>query len=176
MQHDLVELSEHVWSRTAARLEWLEDDEYLWEPAPVCWSIRPDEDGVWRMDEGPVAGDAPFTTIAWRLAHLTACYGHRLNRVGLGLPVDTFQDAFELDAPAPPTAAGAIDRLVGAHAAWVEVLAAQRDEALAEKLGPVAGEFADEDKAAFVLHMIDEHIHHGAEIALLRDLWRARRG
>ena len=64
VQHDLVELSEHVWSRTAARLEWLEDDEYLWEPAPVCWSIRPDEDGVWRMDEGPVAGDAPFTTIA----------------------------------------------------------------------------------------------------------------
>jgi hypothetical protein len=176
VKRDLVEFSEHVWSRTAERLAGLGDDEYLWEPAPGCWTIRPDAAGVWRMDQGPVAGDAPFTTMAWRLAHLTACYGHRLNRVWLGLPVDAAPDAFELDAPAPPTAASAIDRLAGAHAAWVEVLATQRDETLAEKLGPVAGEFADADKAAFVLHMLDEFVHHGAEIALLRDLWRARRG
>jgi hypothetical protein len=37
----------------------------------------------------------------------------------------------------------------------------------------VAGpEYADRTRAAYVLHMLDEFIHHGAEIALLRDLWR----
>ena len=33
-------------------------------------------------------------------------------------------------------------------------------------------EYADRTRAAYVLHMLDEFIHHGAEIALLRDLWR----
>ena len=47
------------------------------------------------------------------------------------------------------------------------------DERLAELVGPVAGpEYADRTRAAYVLHMLDEFIHHGAEIALLRDLWR----
>ena len=41
-----------------------------------------------------------------------------------------------------------------------------------EKLGPVAGQYADQTRAAYVLHMLDEFIHHGAEVALLRDMWR----
>ena len=28
-------------------------------------------------------------------------------------------------------------------------------------------------RLTFVLHMLDEFVHHGAEVALLRDLWRA---
>jgi hypothetical protein len=32
------------------------------------------------------------------------------------------------------------------------------------------------DRVAFVLHIIDELIHHGAEVALLRDLHHARSG
>jgi hypothetical protein len=40
----------------------------------------------------------------------------------------------------------------------------------------VAGpDYADRTRAAYVLHMLDEFIHHGAEIALLRDLWRWQR-
>jgi hypothetical protein len=45
---------------------------------------------------------------------------------------------------------------------------------LADRLGPVAGPYADSDKGAFVLHQIDEMIHHGAELALLRDLRKHR--
>jgi ankyrin repeat protein len=46
---------------------------------------------------------------------------------------------------------------------------------LGEKLGPIGGQYADSDRAGFVFHMLDEFIHHGAEIALLRDLHRAER-
>jgi len=40
--------------------------------------------------------------------------------------------------------------------------------------GPVAGPFAGDDKASFVLHQLDEQIHHGAELGVLRDLYRNR--
>jgi hypothetical protein len=43
-----------------------------------------------------------------------------------------------------------------------------------EKLGPIARGYADSTRMAFILHIIDELIHHGAEVALLRDLYRAR--
>ena len=33
-------------------------------------------------------------------------------------------------------------------------------------------EYAERPRAGYVLHMLDEFIHHGAEISLLRDLWR----
>jgi hypothetical protein len=41
---------------------------------------------------------------------------------------------------------------------------------LDERLG---GAFADSTRRAFALHILDELIHHGAEVALLRDLYRA---
>jgi hypothetical protein len=39
-------------------------------------------------------------------------------------------------------------------------------------LGLVAGPYAEDDKASLVLHQLDEQIHHGAELAVLRDLYR----
>jgi hypothetical protein len=46
------------------------------------------------------------------------------------------------------------------------------EEGLARPCGPVEGPFADEPLAALLLHIHREVIHHGAEIALLRDLYR----
>lgn len=48
------------------------------------------------------------------------------------------------------------------------------DTGLAQPCGPAEGPWADLPMAALVLHINREVIHHGAEIALLRDLWRAR--
>ena len=60
-----------------------------------------------------------------------------------------------------------------AHDRWDAHLDLAQDERLDERVGPVAGpQYADRTRAAYVLHMLDEFIHHGAEIALLRDLWR----
>jgi DinB family protein len=53
-------------------LETLTDQEYLWEPVPGCWSIRPTGPGGRGEIEQtwPDPGPAPVTTIAWRLSHL----------------------------------------------------------------------------------------------------------
>jgi hypothetical protein len=55
----------------------LTDQEYLWEPAPGAWSLRPGHEprplgpGEWLLDDAPGDPDpTPVTTIAWRLGHL----------------------------------------------------------------------------------------------------------
>ena len=42
---------------------------------------------------------------------------------------------------------------------------------LVRACGPAEGPFADHSLAALMLHINREAIHHGAEIALLRDLF-----
>jgi hypothetical protein len=44
-------------------------------------------------------------------------------------------------------------------------------DGLARPCGPAEGPWADEPMAALVLHINREMLHHGAEIALLRDLY-----
>ena len=58
----------------------LTDEEYFWEPAPDCWSLRrrgearglnPSGAGEWQLDGGQSASNPPpFTTIAWRMCHI----------------------------------------------------------------------------------------------------------
>lgn len=50
---------------------------------------------------------------------------------------------------------------------------AGRRRPVAEPIGEIGGPFADSTRRAFALHILDELIHHGAEVALLRDLYRA---
>ena len=77
----LVEQIDRHWTRRLRpRLEGLADDEYLWEPVP-SWSTRPRGTtvspapigiGEFVRDDAPDDPEpAPFTTIAWRLAHMT---------------------------------------------------------------------------------------------------------
>ncbi len=176
MKASLVQLSEYTWGRTWARLDGLTDAEYRWEPVGDCWSIRRGDDGVFHPDWLATADPPPFTNMAWRLCHLIRCYGEQRNRVWLGVSTDGAPVRFEVTAPAPVSAADALTSLAAAYAEWTTVLDMVSEAALAEKLGPVAGPFADANQADFVLHMLDEFIHHGAEIALLRDLWRAGAG
>jgi hypothetical protein len=171
---DLVLLSDYVWGRTRGRLQGLTDDEYFWEPVKGCWSVRPDADGAYGADWEAGVDPAPFTTVAWRMSHLTGVYGATRNREWLGLPPGSQAGRFEPTAPAPSGAVAAVEALGMAHADWAAALSMLSDATLRDKLGPVAGPFADSTKAGFVLHIIDEAVHHAAEVALLRDLWRAQ--
>jgi len=45
------------------------------------------------------------------------------------------------------------------------------DDDLNRPCGPAEGPYADEPMSVLVLHINREVIHHGAEIALLRDLY-----
>jgi hypothetical protein len=170
----LVDQSDEVWQRIRARVDGLSDEEYFWEPTPGCWSIRQRDDGTWMADSPlPRPEPEPFTTIAWRLWHLIDMYGE--DRAPRWLDVPAQGTPIGLDDPdgAPPaTAAEAVALLERAHDRWDAHLGLARDERLDERVGPVAGRYADRTRAKYVLHMLDEFIHHGAEIALLRDLWR----
>ena len=157
------------------RVDGLTDEEYFWEPAPGCWSIRQRGDGRWTADWPlPRPDPEPFTTIAWRLWHLIDMYGEDRAPTWLDVPAQGVAIGFDDPAGEPPaTAADAVAMLVRAHDRWDAHLALVQNERLDEPVGAVAGpQYADRSRAAYVLHMLDEFIHHGAEIAFLRDLWR----
>ena len=178
MKLELVDLSDQVYERTRARLEGLTDEEHLWEPAPGCWTVRQRDDGRWSADWPlPRPELEPFTTIAWRLWHLIDMYGE--DRAPRWLDVPAQGEPLGMDAAdsaPPPTAADAIALLERAHDRWDAHLALVTEEQLTQPIGSVAGpEYAERTRAAYVLHMLDEHVHHGAEISLLRDLFRWQR-
>jgi len=57
-----------------SRSSRLTEVDYFWEPVPGCWTVRRDESGAWVNDyQEPDPDPAPFTTIAWRLAHIADC-------------------------------------------------------------------------------------------------------
>jgi DinB superfamily len=167
---DIIETSAYVYQRTRDRLAGLTDDEYFWEPVPGCWTIRQADSGEYLADYAAGLDVPAFTTIAWRLWHLIENYGGKRNPEWLG--VVPAPGGFERDDPAPATAAEAIAALERAHAFWQDMLQTLPAASWWEQLGPVAGPLADADKASLVLHQIDEQIHHGAELGLLRDLYR----
>jgi hypothetical protein len=57
---------------------------------------------------------------------------------------------------------------------WHKLLTSCTDELLDQPIGPRAGFYANDTRRSFVLHILDELIHHGAEAALLRDLYGHR--
>jgi uncharacterized damage-inducible protein DinB len=167
---DLITLSGYVYERTRNRLDGLTDTEYFWEPVPGCWTIRRAGSGEYQADHVHSPGLPPFTTIAWRLWHLVECYGGARSPRWLGLGRQPA--GFEEDDPAPATAAEAVGALERAHALWQGLLQELPADSWWEPLGPVAGPYAEDDKASLVLHQLDEQIHHGAELGVLRDLYR----
>jgi uncharacterized damage-inducible protein DinB len=184
LKENLLSLSDYSFERTTNRLAGLTDDEYFWEPVPNCWTLRRQPDGEYRGDWAvSLTGSGPFTTLAWRLSHLIHCYGAKRNAMWLNLePAGSIGDApFTSDAVgddvalAPTTAAAALAALDAAHDVWRACLTAASEATLAEKIGPIGGQYAESDRADFVLHMLDEFIHHGAELGVLRDLYRSQR-
>ena len=72
------------------------------------------------------------------------------------------------------TAAQALSQLDDVYAAWLTGVKSLGDARLARPCGPDEGPFAEYPMAALVLHINREALHHGAEIALLRDLYANR--
>jgi uncharacterized damage-inducible protein DinB len=162
----LLAQMDEVYGRLRGRLEGLSDEEYLWEPVPGCWTVRRDPTGVWVADYvEPDPDPAPFTTIGWRLVHLADCkvMYHEWAFGGRRL---TFPDL-----AAPPTAAGAVQRLEAGQRSLRAALAGLDDDGLD---GPRWTNWGERWPAwRIVWTMIDHDAHHGAEIGCLRDLYRA---
>jgi hypothetical protein len=173
------------------RLAGLTDEEYFWEPVPDCWNVRPrgtspaiTRPGAFSAGTGAFTADfafpepdpAPVTTIAWRLAHLiVGVFGYRAaahfgSTIVSGSDGATAYRAFDYAG----TAAEALDQLDAVYADWSAGVRGLDPVALAAPVGAAEGPFADHPMIELVLHINREALHHGAEIALLRDLYRAR--
>src|SRR5580698_5109743 len=74
----------------------------------------------------------------------------------------------------PGDAATALSRLDAAYAAWAAGVRTLDPEGLGRPIGQAEGPFAAEPMGALILHINREALHHGAEISLLRDLYRWR--
>lgn len=172
----LDQLTFHWESQGRRRLDGLTEDEYLWEPVPGAWSIRPRAEARTTMAAGggdlvidweyPEPEPSPVTTIAWRIGHLTVgVFGVR-NQRHFGGPR---ADYLTFDWPAE--AAVALAWLDAAYGRWVAGVRDLGDDGLARPVGEAEGDWAEAPYAALVLHIHREAIHHLAEVALLRDLY-----
>lgn len=182
---ELIEQLEWHWDhQMRGRLDGLTDDEYFWEPVPG-WSVRPRGESATRRGEGYVqagSGDflidfefpepspAPVTSIAWRLGHiLVGVLGARIHGHFGGEPHEYHTYDY------PGTADEALRRLDALHDQWVAGVRSWSDEDLEVPVGDKEPGFEERSRATLVLHIHRELIHHGAEIALLRDLWANER-
>jgi hypothetical protein len=172
VKQDLLDTADFTFRRLRDRLEGLTDDEYFWEPADGCWSVRPTGDGTFRADGSPLPPTPPpLTTIAWRMCHLIDLLAGQRNATWLGV-----EPAARTDHEGEPaTAIEAIRRLDEAFTLFRTHVAATEAAELTTAMGPIAGHYAASTRVSFVLHELDELIHHGAEVATLRDLYRATR-
>ncbi|MFF4487259.1 DinB family protein [Streptomyces sp. NPDC001544] len=160
------------------------DEEYLWEPVPDCWSVRrrvggPGPRATFLAGTGDWGRDAasyphpwppPFTTIAWRLSHLSEMLALRADHTVGGHALT------RNDYPASGDAAGAIAAFDAGAAAWRNALLSVDDPEL-DTVGCCTyphGSDSEEPFINIVWWVNQELLHHGAEIALLRDLYRAR--
>ena len=175
------QLDWHWRQHLRPRLDGLADEEYLWEPVDGAWNLRPREESRTKMAAGagplvldfeyPEPSPAPVTTIAWRIGHLiVGVFGTRVANHFGGAPVDYATIEW------PPTAKDALAMLDDLYAAWMAGVRGLSDDDLAKPVGPSEGSFAEFPYAALVLHIHREAIHHGAEILLLRDLYRWQEG
>ena len=174
------------WHWNAAlrpRLNGLTDDEYFWEPVKGCWSLHPSDEHRTALQAGkgnlvfdfeiPEPDPAPVTTIAWRLNHIsTMCLGVRAGN-HFGQP---WGDLWWNDYEWPATASAALAELDRHYDAWITGLRSLDDDGMDRPIGPTEGPWSESPMGALVLHNHREVIHHGAEIALLRDLYRADYG
>jgi hypothetical protein len=166
-------------------VEPLTSEEYLWEPVPGSWSVRRRADGpgpraTWLVGAGEWGRDGyrdkepfppPFTTIAWRLSHLTEMLAMRADYTTGSQSLTKDNYVVEGDAD------GAVAALATAVESWRGTLMSCDDAAL-DTVGLSRFPYGSDAEEAFidiVWWVNQEVLHHGAEAALLRDLYRARR-
>jgi hypothetical protein len=106
---------ELTWSLLELHLAELRAEDFLWEPAAHCWTVRPDADGRWLPDwDESEPSPIPVPTIGWVTWHigwwwsvtLDHAYGRRV------------RDRTEITWPRE----GAVEWLRGLRSEWLAVL------------------------------------------------------
>jgi DinB superfamily len=162
----------HAWLSSRWVFDDLDEVEYFWEPAPLCWSVRRRSPGVHGWGSGefvcedafPAPEPLPVTTIAWRVIHLAAwtdIYRHW----AFGDERPTL-----LDAEVPGDVSGGLAWLHDAQDQFMSAVDALDEVSIFEPRPAHWGESLP--TVNLVTTMLTEHVHHIAEIGVLRDLHR----
>lgn len=160
----LVDQLDFHWTHALRpRLEGLTDDEYFWQPVSGCWTVHRDGGIDFAY---PPPEPAPFTTIAWRLAHVIVGVFAMRNHSHFGASEAGYETW-----PYATDAATALRQLDKQYRTWIDGVRELSDDDLWRPCGPAEGPYADYPMATLVLHINREVIHHGAEIACIRDLY-----
>lgn len=162
----LAEMDES-YSFLVEGVEGLTDEEFFWQPVPDCWSVFCGPNGRWTYHyEEPDPVPSPVTTIGWRLVHIALCkviyhewaFGPaKLDFVTIDNPHDT---------------ASAKAMLERGHSLLRSDLVSTGEEGLASEVLTNWGEAWPAWR--IFRTMIQHDDRHGAEIRLLRDLFRSR--
>jgi DinB family protein len=160
------QLDWHWTNQLRPRLDGLTDDEYFWQPVANCWTVHRNGSIDFTY---PAPEPAPFTTIAWRLAHVIVGVLAMRNHSHFDGPPADYQSW-----PYATDAATALRQLDEAYEKWIAGVRNLDDDGLNRPCGSAEGPYAEYPFLALVLHINREMIHHGAEIACIRDLYANR--
>jgi hypothetical protein len=160
----------YVWEQLTSRLDGLTAPEMAWEPVANVWAVRPGPTGSAVADEhDPEAGPGPVPTINWRLWHMTVeCLESYTDRAFGRTFASVSGRRWHLD-PAAATA-----DLELAYRGFLDACMERTAEQWWEQLGEQFGPWHAHNVYDLVEHAQHEIAHHGAEVALLRDLYRER--
>jgi len=164
----------HAWVNARWVLEDLGENEYQWEPAPLCWSVRrrgPDVSGwgtgQWVCEDAwPPPEPVPVPTIAWRIIHLAAWTDVYLDWT-FGGATARIQD-YDL----PGDCIGGLAWLYDAQDQFTDAVDQLDDDSAFDLRAAHWGEMLP--VAHLVTSMLTEHVHHIAEVGVLRDLCRGQ--
>lgn len=135
------------------------------------WVIDFDADRAMAADEGRAV--APMTTIGWLLGHIGSTPGMLADRDFLGGPTPSGPDAASLYQHVIFTNAHeAVTTMRDGWRALDRALQTATDERLER---PNVEDYGPSNGMQFTVAALNEISHHGTQICMLRDLYRARR-
>ncbi|MFI5508459.1 DinB family protein [Mycobacterium sp. NPDC051804] len=89
MKDELLWQFDLTWALADLHLAALAEEDFLWEPAPLCWTVRPETAGVWRPDWADSEPDPiPVPTIGWLTWHVLWWWSTTIDRVSGAPPRD----------------------------------------------------------------------------------------
>lgn len=166
----VIDSFDYVWGQFVGRLDGLTADEMAWQPVPHAWVVGTGPDGVPVADRHDFeAAPGPVPTINWRLWHLAVeCLDDYTERRFGRTYASVSGQRWHLDP------AAAVADLERAYRGLRDECLARTAEEWWVELGPDFGPWHAHNLYDLVEHAQHEVAHHGAEVALLRDLYRER--
>jgi hypothetical protein len=118
MNAELLWQFDLTWALADLHLSALVEDDFLWEPTALCWTVRPDTAGVWRPDWADTEPDPmPVPTVAWLTWHVIWWWSTTIDKVTGDAPRDRDEVIW------PGDGASSVSQIRELAARWRDLLA-----------------------------------------------------